>query len=211
MCEFCLSCSSAGPSAHMCLAGMGMGAGDVRVHHCLPPGGGPPGHAAHKNDGPAALGQQALVGVLYCTIAASACSWDALLPDNTALPACRPYYLLHYTYGMDYTLEVQHSRSVTALAFLRRGAPSSMRQQGMVCTQGEFTPGKYGEWRFDKRTYAQQPPPRHLGSPPDRMSNELVRHLVAAINEATDAIPGWDDYAKTGVAKELWNGEAAVA
>ncbi len=78
-------------------------------------------------------------------------------------------------------------------------------------TQGEFTPGKYGDWRFDKRTYAQLPPPRGLSSPPHGMSNELVRHLVGAINEATDAIPGWDEYAKTGVARELWGGEAALS
>ena len=55
-----------------------------------------------------------------------------------------PFYILHYTYGMDYTKD------------------------------GEFTPGKYGEWRFDKRTYAMQPPPRHLGEPPPGMANELV-------------------------------------
>ncbi len=47
-----------------------------------------------------------------------------------------PFYLLHFTYGMDYT------------------------------KRGVFTPGKYGEWRFDKRTYATLPPPRHLGEPP---------------------------------------------
>lgn len=81
----------------------------------------------------------------------------------------------------------------------------------MCGAQGKFTPGKYGEWRFDKRTYAQQPPPRRLSSPPDSMSNELVRRLVGAINEATEAIPGWDDYAKTGVATQLWDGEAALA
>ena len=55
-----------------------------------------------------------------------------------------PYYLLHYTYGNDYTLE------------------------------GEFTPGKYGAWRFDKRSYAEKPPPRNLGAPPTGMKNELV-------------------------------------
>lgn len=55
-----------------------------------------------------------------------------------------PFYLLHFTYGMDYT---------------RKGA---------------FTPGKYGEWRFDKRTYAQLPPPRHLSEPPRGMKNALV-------------------------------------
>jgi len=57
---------------------------------------------------------------------------------------CR-YYLLHYTYGMDY------NRST-----------------------GEHMPGKYGEWRFDKRSYAQFPPPRNLDLPPDVVSNELV-------------------------------------
>lgn len=55
-----------------------------------------------------------------------------------------PYYILHYTYGNDYTLE------------------------------GVFTPGKYGAWRFDKRTYAAKPPPRNLGAPPAGMQNELV-------------------------------------
>ncbi|KAI3431793.1 hypothetical protein D9Q98_010546 [Chlorella vulgaris] len=87
-----------------------------------------------------------------------------------------PFYLLHYTYGMDYTL------------------------------QGLFTPGKYGEWRFDKRSYATRPPPRNLGEPPEGMKNELVRHLIHAINEATSVIPGWDEYEKTGVATQLWDG-----
>ena len=59
-----------------------------------------------------------------------------------------PYYLLHYTYGNDYTLE------------------------------GVFTPGKIGAWRFDKRTYAMKPPPRDLGQPPDGMKNQLVSILI---------------------------------
>jgi hypothetical protein len=50
--------------------------------------------------------------------------------------------------------------------------------------------GKYGEWRFDKRSYATRPPPRNLGEPPEGMKNELVRHLIHAINEATSVIPG---------------------
>ncbi|CAL8466227.1 g5763 [Coccomyxa elongata] len=88
-----------------------------------------------------------------------------------------PYYLLHYTYGMDYN-----------------------------ATTGEHMPGKYGEWRFDKRSYAQFPPPRRLAAPPDVVSNELVRKLIDVLNEATSVIPGWDDYAKTGIARQLWNG-----
>lgn len=55
------------------------------------------------------------------------------------------FYILHYTYGMDYTL------------------------------QGEHMPGKYGEWRFDKRSYSGRPPPRNLGEPPTGMKNDLVR------------------------------------
>ena len=50
--------------------------------------------------------------------------------------------------------------------------------------------GKYGEWRFDKRSYSGNPPPRNLGEPPPGMKNELVRHLIHAINEASNAIPG---------------------
>jgi hydroxyproline O-arabinosyltransferase len=88
-----------------------------------------------------------------------------------------PYHILHFTYGMDYTKE------------------------------GKFTPGKFGEWRFDKRTYATMPPPRHLEEPPENMTNELVRQLIRQLNEATDAIPGWDEYQKTGRAMQLWDGK----
>ena len=149
--------------------------------------------------------------------------------------------------------------------------------------------GKFGEWRFDKRSYAARPPPRNLKEPPEGMKNELVReggrvggagwvgvgaaaaaaaaaagvppcwqlggaavpsaaaawmspvpgwpawmlcalhlaplsptttppwytldclplqvrHLIHAINEATAAIPGWDEYEKTGVATQWWDG-----
>lgn len=39
---------------------------------------------------------------------------------------------------------------------------------------GEHMPGEIGEWRFDKRTYHDKPPPRNLGQPPANMKNELV-------------------------------------
>ena len=129
------------------------------------------------------------------------------------------YYLLHYTYGMDYTLA------------------------------GEFTPGKIGEWRFDKRTWHSQPPPRNLELPPPGMKNALVRvfdkttfasflrpssptaagdvdagfvltkaiirklpcvqvrHLIQAINEASSVIPGWDEYHASGTATQFWDGQ----
>ena len=34
-----------------------------------------------------------------------------------------------------------------------------------------------------------------------------VRHLINQINEASEVIPGWDEYAKTGKATQLWDGE----
>eukprot|EP00889_Picochlorum_renovo_P007333 jgi/Picre1/34363/NNA_001834.t1 len=52
------------------------------------------------------------------------------------------YYILHYTYGMDYA------------------------------KNGTFTPGKYGEWRFDKRSYSTTPLPRNLDPPPDGVQND---------------------------------------
>lgn len=90
--------------------------------------------------------------------------WDA----NLDMSPGKPFYIVHYTYGMDYTLD------------------------------GKFTPGKYGEWRFDKRTYSNKPVPRHLGDPPKGMKNDLVRALINSINEATANIPCWDLYAETG-------------
>ncbi len=39
--------------------------------------------------------------------------------------------------------------------------------------------------------------------------NDLVRKLIDAINEATDTIPGWDNYIRDRAAKstELWDGK----
>lgn len=76
--------------------------------------------------------------------------------------------------------------------------PHPHRHNPHLLLQGQFTPGKYGEWRWDKRTYSNRPPPRHLGDPPKGMTNELVRHLINSINEATAAIPCWDEYVETG-------------
>ena len=33
-----------------------------------------------------------------------------------------------------------------------------------------------------------------------------VRHLINALNEATNHIPGWDEYSATGKAAQLWDG-----
>ena len=55
-----------------------------------------------------------------------------------------------------------------------------------------------GEWRYDKRSYGGRPMPRHLGDPPAKMDNDLVRTLINSFNEATAAIPCWDNYTQTG-------------
>lgn len=72
---------------------------------------------------------------------------------------------------------------------------------------GTFTPGLIGEWRFDKRSYGQKPPPRNLADPPAGMTNDLVRSLINIINNATKTIPGWDDYVSSGHASQSWDGQ----
>jgi len=71
---------------------------------------------------------------------------------------------IHFTYGMDYD------------------------------AQGAFTPGKRGEWRFDKRSYSSAYPPKVIPPPPEGMDNELVRVLVDAVNEAAAALPNWGEW-----------------
>lgn len=71
-------------------------------------------------------------------------------------------FIIHYTYGCDYTMK------------------------------GQLTYGKIGEWRFDKRSYLQSPPPRNLSLPPPGVPESVVT-LVKMVNEATANIPGWED------------------
>ena len=54
-------------------------------------------------------------------------------------------YIIHYTYGMDYNLK------------------------------GEHMYGKYGEWRFDKRSYSSGAPPKVLALPPKGTPSSVVR------------------------------------
>lgn len=91
--------------------------------------------------------------------------WDT----DLNITESRPFYILHYTYGMDYTLS------------------------------GNFTPGKYGQWRFDKREYGVLPPKRGLSNPPIGTKNDLVRLLISMLNLAMDSIPCWDAYSQSGI------------
>ena len=59
---------------------------------------------------------------------------------------------------------------------------------------GTFTPGKFGQWRFDKRTYQNGIPPRDLLAPPEKSDNELVKLLIACINEASKNIDTWETF-----------------
>lgn len=70
-------------------------------------------------------------------------------------------FIIHYTYGCDYSLK------------------------------GELTYGKIGEWRFDKRSFLQGPPPKNLSLPPPGVPESVVT-LVKKVNEATANIPGWE-------------------
>ncbi|KAF8037992.1 hypothetical protein BT93_B0746 [Corymbia citriodora subsp. variegata] len=70
-------------------------------------------------------------------------------------------FIIHYTYGCDYS------------------------------RKGELTYGKIGEWRFDKRSYLNGPPPRNLSLPPPGVPESVVR-LVKMVNEATANIPRWE-------------------
>ncbi|KAL6606085.1 hypothetical protein ACP70R_041738 [Stipagrostis hirtigluma subsp. patula] len=73
-------------------------------------------------------------------------------------------FIIHYTYGCDYDMK------------------------------GKLTYGKIGEWRFDKRSFENKPPPRNLPLPPNGVPQSVVT-LVKMVNEATANIPNWDSYA----------------
>eukprot|EP00798_Chlamydomonas_sp_ICE-L_P012386 gene12386-15579_t len=77
----------------------------------------------------------------------------------------RPFYFIHYTYPM---------------RFLKTG---------------ELLKGKTigGDWVFDKRALGGRLP-RNFPEPPPAVINNMVRAMIRAFNEATDAIPCWDDY-----------------
>ncbi|KAF9593807.1 hypothetical protein IFM89_025516 [Coptis chinensis] len=67
-------------------------------------------------------------------------------------------FIIHYTYGCDYSLK------------------------------GKLTYGKFGEWRFDKRSYLRGPPPRNLSLPPPGVPESVrvpqrnfVRHMSPSI------------------------------
>lgn len=179
--------------------------------------------------------------------------WDATME----LSANKPFYILHYTYGQDFTLDGKMiaggakvadshvGRASCAGEYTREGRwrctcrwlvcvvqcvighmlqrrATIQMMHDVACLKPRIPPvsllvtllrtwrmcgpcgcvpgpaGKYGAWHFDKRTYMNRPPPRHLGDPPAAMKNDMVRALINSINEASQNIPCWDDYFHTG-------------
>lgn len=51
----------------------------------------------------------------------------------------------------------------------------------IINVQGELTFGKVGEWRFDKRSYLDAPPPRNLSLPPPGVPESVVCHQKSLI------------------------------
>ncbi|CAI0461947.1 unnamed protein product [Linum tenue] len=75
-----------------------------------------------------------------------------------------------------------------AIASALHGVQHILRKDFML--QGELTYGKIGEWRFDKRSYVREAPPRNLPLPPKGVPESVVT-LVKMVNEATENIPNW--------------------
>ncbi|KAJ9512189.1 hypothetical protein QJQ45_012657 [Haematococcus lacustris] len=88
--------------------------------------------------------------------------------DNLVNEAGQPYYLMHLTYPMRYN------------------------SSGKIVETLEEA-----DWFFDKRSYGERPPPRNLPLPPAFVNNGLVALVINMLNEATNAIPCWDEYVAT--------------
>jgi hypothetical protein len=70
-------------------------------------------------------------------------------------------YIVHLTYGMDYTAE------------------------------GKMVYGKRGDWHFDKRDYSHQYPPRQFPPMPSNIDAPAIKYVLNAMNQAFADIPGW--------------------
>eukprot|EP00798_Chlamydomonas_sp_ICE-L_P000483 gene483-1889_t len=79
-----------------------------------------------------------------------------------------PFYILHYTY------------------------PMRFNNSGEMVTRDE----EKSDWTFDKRKLGGVLP-RNVAQPPPGVNNPMVRAMIRYFNEATDAIPCWDDYVST--------------
>lgn len=95
-------------------------------------------------------------------------------------------FIIHYTYGCDYNLKVLRWRCRFFVHFLwfrilecAHHLFALENEKKKMCLtfqdfQGELTYGKIGEWRFDKRSHLQGPPPRNLSLPPPGVPESVV-------------------------------------
>jgi len=74
-------------------------------------------------------------------------------------------YIIHFTYGDDFD------------------------------ENGTLTPDKIGAWHLDKRDFQDRYPPNDFPMPPNGCTNEAVKYLVSAINEAGQHLEGWTQLA----------------
>ena len=69
-------------------------------------------------------------------------------------------YIIHYTYGQDFA------------------------------KSGVATPGKIGEWHFDKRDFTGIPPKEKIPMPP-KDAHEVIQKMMTIINEGITELPHW--------------------
>lgn len=100
-------------------------------------------------------------------------------------------FIIHFTYGCDYSLKVLESQTADFLLYILfsmkliclcrvcycSGYSTGIKYSIIIIFQGELTYGKIGEWRFDKRSFSDGPPPRNLTLPPPGVPESVVRVL----------------------------------
>ena len=52
------------------------------------------------------------------------------------------------------------------------------------------TPGKIGEWHFDKRDFTGFPPKEKIPMPP-KDAHEVIQKMMTIINEGITELPHW--------------------
>ena len=55
---------------------------------------------------------------------------------------------------------------------------------------GVATPGKIGEWHFDKRDFTGFPPKEKIPMPP-KDAHEVIQKMMTIINEGITELPHW--------------------
>ena len=87
------------------------------------------------------------------------------------------------------------SHALPACPMRCQAAAQGAASSHLLCPQGILTYGKQGTgYRFDKRDYSYMWPPLNLTAPPQNVGVPALHRLIACINEASAATPGWADH-----------------